>query len=145
MCIWGGPQRRVRLVLCLGLLRGISLVLAAAILSPAAIAFMLFALYFGMPISNACSQVIWQHKTPVDMQGRVFSIRLMIAWSATPLAYIVAGPLAEKIFEGSLVLMFIVLGIVLTTAAVIGYLYPRLRRLEDELPDRTFDAAPAVA
>jgi len=34
-----------------------------------------------------------------DVQGRVFSVRRMIAWSSLPLAYILAGPLADRFFE----------------------------------------------
>ncbi|MFO8150791.1 MAG: hypothetical protein R6T93_10875, partial [Trueperaceae bacterium] len=47
---------------------------------------------------NGCSQAIWQNKTAPDVQGRVFAVRRMIAWSSMPLAYLVAGPLADHVF-----------------------------------------------
>jgi hypothetical protein len=31
-------------------------------------------------IVNGCSYTIWQIKAPPEMQGRVFSVRFMIAW-----------------------------------------------------------------
>jgi len=37
---------------------------------------------------DACSQAIWQSKVAPDIQGRVFSVRAMIAQSTLPLAYL---------------------------------------------------------
>jgi pilus assembly protein TadC len=84
----------------------------------------------------------------------------------SPLSYILAGPLADKVFEPLLTvngplagtvgraigvgqgrgigLLFIVLGFVLMPIAVAGYLYPRLRLVEDELPDAIVDEPPVV-
>jgi hypothetical protein len=41
-------------------------------------------------------------------------------------------------------LLFIVLGILNILAATVGYLYPRLRLVEDELPDALTDVASAT-
>ncbi len=84
-------------------------------------------------------------------------MRQMIAKSTRPLAYLLAGPLADMVFEpllaadGSLAgsvgpiigigpgrgiaLLFIVMGIIKVTVSLGGYLYPRIRLVEDELPD----------
>lgn len=35
-------------------------------------------------------------KTPPDVQGKVFAARRVIAWGATPLATLIAGPLADR-------------------------------------------------
>jgi hypothetical protein len=110
-----------------------------------------------MPVSSGCSQAIWQSKVAPDVQGRVFSIRRMIAFSIMPLAYALAGPLAEKFFEpwmaqgGPLApvfgpfigvgpgrgigLMFILIGLLYILLASLVLLHPRIRRLETELPD----------
>jgi DHA3 family macrolide efflux protein-like MFS transporter len=85
----------------------------------------------------------------------------MIAMSSSPLASLVAGPLADYLFEPLLVvggpltgtigkligvgpgrgigLLFIVMGILTMLTAAVGYLYPRLRMVEEELPDAITD------
>jgi hypothetical protein len=90
----------------------------------------------------------------------------VIAKAATPLAYIIAGPLADKIFGpalaagGSLAgsvgrvvgvgpgrgigLLFIVMGALIVAAAVAAYANPRIRRVEDELPDAIADEEPVA-
>jgi len=74
-----------------------------------------------------------------------------------PLAYLVAGPLADHVFEPLLVvngplvssvgrligvgrgrgigLLYIVLGLLVLLTVAAAYLYPHLRLVEDELPD----------
>jgi hypothetical protein len=110
-----------------------------------------------MPISNGCSQAIWQTKVAPDVQGRVFAIRRMIAFAIIPVAYGTAGTLADQVFEplmaeggrlagvlGSLLgvgpgrgigLMFVLAGSLYMLLALLIFLHPRIRRLELELPD----------
>ena len=81
----------------------------------------------------------------------------MIAWSTTPLAFALAGPLADQVFkplliEGGLLagsvgrvigvgpgrgvgLMIVLIGLCNVLAAAAGYLNPRVYHVEDELPD----------
>lgn len=165
MSLWGGPDRRVYGVLGFGLLLGLCLVLAGSRPSAWLVAAATFGVLFTPPIINGCSQAIWQSKTPPDLQGRVLSVRMLIGWSASPLAYAAAGPLADNVFEpllapggalagslGRLIgvgqgrgigLLFIAAGVVTTLAALGGFLSPRLRMLEDELPDALPDEAAA--
>ena len=42
---------------------------------------------FFTPIINGSNQAIWQSKVAPDLQGRVFSIRRLIAWFVTPAAH----------------------------------------------------------
>ena len=117
-----------------------------------------FGMMFFMPIVNGSSQAIWQTKVAPDIQGRVFAIRRMIAWSAIPIAYILAGPLADNVFRpllseggplaegivGQLLgvgpsrgigLLFVSIGVVNIIIPALGYLSPHVRNVEDELPD----------
>jgi len=92
-----------------------------------------------------------------DIQGRVFATINMICFSCIPLAYVVAGPLAERIFEplmatdgllagsiGQIIgvgpgrgigLLFITMEILAIGVTCVGYRYPPLRFVEEELPD----------
>ncbi len=157
MSAWGGPKRRIHGVLGFLMLSGffLSLLGVSPLIPVMAVAG--FLLMFTMPIINGSSQAIWQSKVAPDVQGRVFSVRRMIATSMTPLAYLIAGPLADRVFRpllleggvladgvGQLIgvgpgrgtgFMFIVLGAVSVLVAGAGYLSPHVRNIEDELPD----------
>lgn len=52
-----------------------------------------------IPLVNSSNQAIWQSKVPPDLQGRVFSVRRLIAQIVNPLGLLIAGPLADNIFE----------------------------------------------
>ena len=99
MSAWGGPERLVQTMV--GLLVVVGLALAVSGLRPslwlaggAVMAFM-----FLIPLVNGMSQTLWQKKVEPAIQGRVFSTRRMIASIASPIAYVVAGPLADGVFE----------------------------------------------
>jgi MFS family permease len=157
MSAWGGPKRRIHGVLGFLMISGVftSLLGVSPLLPVMAVAG--FFIMFTLPIINGSSQAIWMSKVAPDVQGRVFSVRRMIAWSMIPLAYILAGPLADGVFKPLLLeggaladslgryigvgpgrgtgFLFIVIGAVSFLVAAAGYLNPRLRNVEDELPD----------
>jgi DHA3 family macrolide efflux protein-like MFS transporter len=157
MSAWGGPRSRIVGVLGFSAISGIFVVGAGLQPSIPLIAVSTFGVVFTMPIINGCSQALWQSKVEPDLQGRVFAVRRMIAMAASPLAYVIVGPLADKVFEplmavdgalagsvGSVIgvgpgrgsgLMFIVTGLLTIVASLAAYLYPRVRLVEDELPD----------
>jgi DHA3 family macrolide efflux protein-like MFS transporter len=105
-------------------------------------------------ISN---QAIWQSKVPPDIQGRVFSTRMLIAQGISPISMLVAGPLADRVFEpamqpgGSLaaslgplfgtgpgagMAVLIALTSFLTIlSGLSGYLFPEVRDVEKRIPD----------
>jgi hypothetical protein len=118
----------------------------------------MFILLFCVPFALGSSQAIFQTKVAPGVQGRVFAIRGMIARSMTPLAFLIAGPLADYVFEpwmqeggglastvlGDLIgsgagrgigLIYVTSGLILVTASVLASAYPRIRLVEDELPD----------
>jgi len=157
LSVWGGPKRRITGILLLWTLQGLLLIVACIHANIVAVAILLFGLLFTAPIINGCSQVVWQSKTPLNVQGRVFAVRRMIAFSCTPIAYLLVGPLVDKLFAPALMeggalagsvgriigvgpgrgisFLFICLGAVVVIVAATGGLYPRLRRIEEELPD----------
>jgi DHA3 family macrolide efflux protein-like MFS transporter len=167
MSAWGGPKRRIQGVLGFQFLSGLCFILAGLRMSAVLITIAAFFFFFSITFVNGSSQAIWQSKIPPDVQGRVFAVRRMVAWSSVPLAYLIAGPLAEYVFEPLLAvggsyagtvgqvigvgpgrgigLLFIIMGILTLLIVCAGYLNPRLRRLEDEvmdaLPDSSLKAA----
>lgn len=165
MSAWGGPKRRIHGVLGFLMISGLFEALLGLRPSLVLMAVAGFGAMFTLPIVNGSSQAIWQSKVAPDVQGRVFSVRRMIAWSAMPLAYLVAGPLADRVFNplmmegGTLAasvgrvigvgpgrgtgLLFIITGSLTVLVAAAGYVYPRVRRVEAELPDALPEAPPA--
>ncbi|WP_373528908.1 MFS transporter [Nostoc sp.] len=165
MSAWGGPQRRVEGMLGFSILGGLCIAIAG--LRPSAWLFgvAVFLFFLGRPIIGGCNQVILQKKVAPDVQGRVFALSQMIAGAALPLAYLIAGPLADKVFEpllatdgplagtiGKLIgvgsgrgigLLFVVVGIFTMLTGVAAYQYPPLRLIEKELPDAIVDEAEA--
>lgn len=161
MSTWGGPRKKINGVLGFSVISGITLALAGVRAHPFLIAAAIFGSFFFGPLINGCSQAIWQIKTAPSVQGRVFSVRRMIAMSMMPLSIITAGPLADKIFEplmavngvlstsiGEVIgtgpgrgigLMVIIAGVLTVIVSLLAYLYPRVRYLEDELPDMVED------
>lgn len=163
MSVWGGPKRRVYGVLGFGVVLGLCLTITGLLPSVPFVAAASFGVLFTAPIINGCSQAIWQSKTPPHLQGRVFAVRQVIAWSSLPLAYLIAGPLADKVLEpllatdgllagtvGEIIgvgpgrgmgLLFIIAGLFATLTAIGAFWSPRLRLLEDELPDAVSEHA----
>jgi MFS transporter, DHA3 family, macrolide efflux protein len=157
MGIHGGPRRRMSGVLGFGFLYGLGFVLIGFGNSVPAVAAASFLLMFCVPVINGCSQALWQTKVPPGMQGRVFAVRRMIAQGTLPLAFLLAGPLADSVFQplmaegGPLAaalgrilgvgpgrgigLLYVVLGTLALGAGASAALSHRFQHLEDELPD----------
>jgi MFS transporter, DHA3 family, macrolide efflux protein len=152
------PKRQVSAILGFQLLGGFCLLLTGLQASIPAIALATFLFSFGSTIINISSQYIWQTKVAPNVQGRVFAVERMLGSSLQPFAYILVGPLADRVFEplmavdgalassvGQIIgvgagrgigLMFILMGAMTIVTTVAGYQYPRLRLLEDELADQ---------
>lgn len=100
MSAWGGPKRRVHGVLggwFVGSLFGQAVLGLGSTLTVWMVSGFVWA--FLSPVINASNQAIWQAKVEPDVQGRVFATRRLIAWAVMPLAQLLAGPLADRVFE----------------------------------------------
>ncbi len=157
---WGGPKRKTDGVLggmiSNGLLGPLIFGLST---TPFFWALAGFLSNFTLPFINGSNQAIWQAKVPPDLQGRVFSVRRLIAQVLGPISTVIAGPLADTIFEpammegGALVapfgwavgtgpgagmgLMMALSGIAAVIVALIGYTSATVRDAETLLPDHT--------
>jgi DHA3 family macrolide efflux protein-like MFS transporter len=163
---WGGPGPKRRMFGLVGFiaLASLGMLITGATNIVLVIGIGMFVLMFFVPIASALSQAVFQSKVAAEVQGRVFAIRGMIAQSIMPLAFLISGPLADRLFEpamaengalsttfvGNLLgtgtgrgigLMFILSGLLLASASVLAYLNPRIRHLEEEIPDAIPDEA----
>jgi MFS transporter, DHA3 family, macrolide efflux protein len=157
MSIWGGPKRRIRVVIIFMFLLGVFLGLIGLRASVSLIVIGGFLSTLCVPIISSSNQVIWQKKVAPDVQGRVFAIRRTITLATPLLTYVVAGPLADRVFGplmavkgplcGSLGqlfgtgpgrgigLLFVTMGLLLILITAVCCLFPHMRRVENELPD----------
>ena len=165
LSVWGGPRRKVLAIFLSSFIRGVVLFRAVLQLNPVLIGTAAFFFLFCDPVIFTCSQTIWQTKVPVEVQGRAFAMRRLVAWSTLPLAYVVAGPLADRVFEPwmaahgplarilggffgtgpgrGIAVLFILLGVLTVLAVIAGFLYQPLRDLEARLPDVAGNEGPA--
>ena len=154
---WGGPKKRVLGLVIGGAFLG---VVFAAVGFKASVLWITGVMFVGMlsvPIVNATSQAIWLAKVEPDLQGRVSAVRRFISQGAVPIAYVLVGPLSDRVFEplmaedggladsvGEIIgtgfgrgygLFFIVIGFFVVVASVVAWMYPPLRHLERDVPD----------
>ncbi|MEM8860822.1 MAG: MFS transporter, partial [Chloroflexota bacterium] len=158
MSVWGGPKKLVYGVLIgwtfSGALGMIPMGLARDTVMWSAFAFLGTLI---VPIINGSNQAIWQRKVPADVQGRVFSIRRMIAWLVNPIGALLAGILADNYFEpqfmsggalasswGWLVgtgsgagmgFMWVVSGVCVVIVSLISFTFPVIRDVEKRMQD----------
>ena len=165
MSTYGGPQQRINTVFGFMLLGGLCILAAGLRPSVPLFALAAFLFFLGLPLINGSSQVIFQRKVVPDVQGRVFALNDALAGASLLLAYGIAGPLADRVFEplmapngllagsvGQIIgvgpgrgigLLFIVMGALTMLGTIAAYQYSPLRLVEHELPDAI--ASEAVA
>ncbi len=162
LSLWGGPKDR---------LRGFLLSTAASFLLgdfmfavgrslPAWLTAAFISAVF-VPVLLACYESIWQNRVPLDIQGRVFSAKNVIQIGSMPAGYLLAGWLADHVFEpamapgGNLVdvfgwlvgtgpgagmaLMFAGTCILGTLTCLVGFLIPAVRDVDRVVPQPAMD------
>ncbi|MBI4928738.1 MAG: MFS transporter [Anaerolineae bacterium] len=164
---WGGPKRRIHGVVFGWLLSGLlgQFLFGFNFGIPGWLIANFFCLFFG-PIINSSNQAIWQSKVPPDLQGRVFSVRRMIAQITAPVAMLVAGPLADRVFEpamrvdtsalsrifggitgvgpgAGMAAIMSISGVMIVFISFFLYINPMIRNVETSLPDH--DMIPQTA
>ncbi|HEY9422902.1 MAG TPA: MFS transporter, partial [Thermoanaerobaculia bacterium] len=142
MSTWGGARQKMRVVLGLAPVLGLGLLIMGLRPSGPLVAFGYFVFFLVVPIINANNLAIWQAKVEPDVQGRVFAMRRLVMQASSPIAFLLAGPLADYVFEPLLApggpltgsvgraigvgdgrgigLLFIVMGFLLMVAAAAG-------------------------
>jgi MFS family permease len=161
MIAWGGPRRRMYGVIfgwLAGGLLGVSLMGVNG-----GLPVWLAAGFFGgfIPaIIDASNQALWQAKVPLNIQGRISSLRWLFALGAAPLAMLIAGPLTDRVVEpamqaatgllpavfgritgtgpgSGMAVMFLVSGLCIVATSLIAWEIPAIRNIESLLPDHS--------
>lgn len=158
LSLWGGPQRKIHMVL---VATAVSFwagdMLFATGRTTTAWVIGAFAAAFFVPFIMGGNRAIWQAKVPLAIQGRVFSVQAMLQTATMPLGYLVAGPLADWVFEPAMVvngrlaptfgwlvgtgpgagmgLMFLGTAVCGTLMSLSEYLFTAVRQVETDLPD----------
>jgi DHA3 family macrolide efflux protein-like MFS transporter len=158
MSAWGGPKRRIYGVVfgwifyCLSgnIIFGLGRNLGTWIPS-------ILVAGVGSSIGIATSQSLLQVKVAPDVQGRVFSARRMLTWFPDTFTPILGGLLADYVMEpgmqsggllsklfgwmagtdkgSGMAVMMVFFGFMTILALSSGYIIPRIRKMEDLLPD----------
>lgn len=158
MSAWGGPKRRIHgvligwIVYCLagnivfGLGRGLGVWVPAILVAGV-----------GSSIGIATSQALLQVKVAPDVQGRVFSARRLLTWFPDTFTPVLGGMLADYAMEpamqngswvsrlfgwmvgtgpgSGMAVMMVIFGVLTILALLSGYVFPKIRMMEDILPD----------
>jgi len=96
---WGGPRKKVH-----GVVVGLFIAMTGNLIlglgqEPLVWALGAFLFPFAITLTNGSNQAIWQAKVEPDVQGRVFAVRRQIAQLTALPAMLMAGPLADLVFE----------------------------------------------
>lgn len=162
LSFWGGPKRRIQ-----GLLIGRALVFGGEmLLGLGRVSSIWIGANFGAglfkPLANSCESAIWLSKVEPNVQGRVFAASSFLEGITSPLGLLIAGPLADYIFEpammpgGSLApilggvfgtgagsgmaLQFTLFSFIVVLICLGSYSFPVLRDMEAILPDHDMTA-----
>ncbi len=157
-------QRRTHLIFTFTTLLGMSVFVAGFRVSVPLFTVATFLYSVGLPLIHGSGQVIFQLKTPPQIQGRVFSFNNAVAGLAIPLGYLLGGPLSDYVFEPLMVsdglfastvgaiigvgpgrgigLMFMLLGCLHVLLALIASRYIPLVKVETLLPDQLENIIP---
>lgn len=157
MSLWGGPRRRITWILGSMALAGSMLILASLEPDPWLIGSAAFVFMACFPIIGSCSISLWQSKVENSIQGRVLSMRKVLASFAISVAYLGSGPVIDGAFEPfmrsetalsqwaatllgtgegrGIALLFAVLGGGLVLATLISGTFRPLREIDEDMPD----------
>ncbi|MEM1348319.1 MAG: MFS transporter [Myxococcota bacterium] len=157
LAVWGGPERKVSGMLGAMVVAGLATMLVGWRESEALMAFAFVLVGASFIFMIGLNRVLWQTKAAPEVLGRIFSLRVALGVGAQAIGILVAGVLAERVFEpmmaeggalassaGALLgagegrgmaLMFVLVGAALLSLALVSALLPSVRLLEDRIPD----------
>ena len=157
LAVWGGPRRRMHGMLIAMVIAGLSIMLVGLRESEILMAFAFVIVGACFTFMIGLNRVIWQLKAAPDVLGRIFSLRVALGLGAQSVGVLIAGVLAEAIFEPLFVeggvlassigqvigtgdgrgmaFIFVLIGGALIMTALLSAVSPAVRLLEDRVPD----------
>jgi hypothetical protein len=164
MSVWGGPRRRIRAVLGCAVLLGLSVIIGALRPNLALVAVGAFFFLGSTALVDSNFRTIWQVKVEPRLQGRVLALQNMVGTAPQVISYLLAGVIGGDVFvplvgrshvhsgflaaiigdgaKRGYALTLLIVGLLIVATAVASWSNPRIRHVEDELPDAV-DASPA--
>jgi MFS transporter, DHA3 family, macrolide efflux protein len=164
MSSWGGFKHRIQGVL-LGIIgTGLSKIVFGLGQTLFIFTSAQFCSSLNYPMIGSSNDAIWLSKVRPDLQGRVFATRSMVLFLTSAIATLIAGLLADYIFEPAMMpggtlspifgsifgtkkgagmaLMYVISSLSLVIIGLSGYAFRSLRDLETILPDHDADVSP---
>ena len=155
IAVWGGTRPRMHTLMPGLLLTGLMFLVYGTTRTPLALGASLFLLFLPLPLSWALFTSILQVKTPPDMQGRVFGLVAQLGFLGSTVSFLLTGPLVDRVLApavgseawrrfapvfglgpgAGVGLLLFATGLLVLTATLAVYAWPRVRRLEATLPD----------
>ncbi|WP_157253009.1 non-ribosomal peptide synthetase/MFS transporter [Nonomuraea typhae] len=162
MTVWGGTPRRADGMIAFMGLNNLGLLVIGAAGHPWLLVAGMFTMGFSESLTDGHWVALVQRKVGLELQGRVLATFMTTVTVVMPLAYLVIGPLADRLFRPmlqpggplaaplggvlglgpgrGLALVILAGGVLLTAWTVRAWFTRRLRHLEDTLPDAVPDA-----
>jgi MFS transporter, DHA3 family, macrolide efflux protein len=163
MSSWGGFKHRIQGVL-LGIIgTGLSKIVFGLGQTLFIFTSAQFCSSLNYPMIGSSNDAIWLSKVRPDLQGRVFATRSMVLFLTSAIATLIAGLLADYIFEPAMMpggtlspifgsifgttkgagmaLMYVISSLSLVIIGLSGYAFRSLRDLETILPDHDTDSS----
>ena len=154
---WEGPSSKLHGISASLAGVGVGVFIAGLAPSTVLVGVAAFVVMGSVPLANTSAQTLFQRKIPPDLQGRAFSVRRVFSQSATPLSYVIAGPLIDRVFDPLLAdggplassvgqfigtgdgrgiaLLFLIIGVVMVGLAAFATAYEPIAGLEARHPD----------
>ena len=159
--VWGGTRPRMNTIIPSLLMTCTMVMVFGAAQSTWLLGLAAFLILLPNAFANILLQSMLQSKVAPDVQGRVFGSVGQLAMLMTPISYLVAGPLADQIFEplvnqpiwsifaplvgdtagAGMGLIFVISGGIALLMSVVLFSVPMIRNIESLLPD--YKAQPA--
>lgn len=152
MSTWGGPKRRIQ-----GFLWGmVGAGLSKTIFGLGNTALVWIGAQFcssvNFPLNGSSENAIWLTKVKPEVQGRVFAARSLFLQLSSAISYLIAGPLADQVFEpamkpngqlawlfgsifgvdkgAGIALLYVLCAVCMVLVGILGFNLPALRNIE---------------
>lgn len=159
--IWGGTRPRIHTIMPSLIVMGIFITIMGMTRTTTSLAIIAFVALLPNAFGNVLFMSMMQSKVAPDVQGRVFAVIGQLAMLMTPIALLMAGSLADNVFEplvnqpiwanfapffgseagAGMGMMIAIVGMIVALEGILMYAHPAVRHMETILPD--YEAHPA--